>query len=329
MSNMRVLFSGFRNHLHSKEGGYDRIANMTGSDRLFADEMLLWKKWDSAVSKRLTLLLLDIITRIKRRKYDFTHLFYGEFSMFYFIPYVRSARHKLVITIHMDLEKRRFKKLFLKSLKAFDGVIVLSRAQQKSLKEKYGINSVFIPHGFNHPQYQDVLPVSLKGEAFDKNKINVIVIGQNYRDFKLLYDVISTIKRKDILFHLVGIPLDEKVKYERFKDVTRIYKYLDSNEYYSLIEHSDYNFLPLTYATANNTLLEAQFLNVCSILPDIDGVSDYASPENIFYSDKDECFRIFSNLKKRDRTVGVIKEFAEKFKWENIYKLLREYYNTL
>ena len=40
------------------------------------------------------------------------------------------------------------------------------------------------------------------------------------------------------------------------------YDWVDDNVYYTLLSKCDYNFLPLAFATANNTLLEAQFLGI-------------------------------------------------------------------
>ena len=100
--------------------------------------------------------------------------------------------------------------------------------------------------------------------------------------------------------------------------------------YYSVMADCDYNFLPLTFATANNALLEAQFLGIKSILPDISGIEDYAAPKpmNVFYSSQDELNSIMDRLTKSTPSSDIIKH-AEQFLWENIYPKLMEFYNHI
>jgi glycosyltransferase involved in cell wall biosynthesis len=106
---------------------------------------------------------------------------------------------------------------------------------------------------------------------------------------------------------------------------------LTDNEYFSLLSQCDYNFLPLTYATFNNALLEAQSLGIKSIIPNIDGVTDYASQEegaNLYYNKKDDLQNIIRNLKKEEPS-DLLKEYSKKFLWTNIYKQLSVFYNGL
>ena len=75
--------------------------------------------------------------------------------------------------------------------------------------------------------------------------------------------------RPDIMFHAVGQCSDWKKRMSSMENIT-VYPFL-SDDYYSLLSKCDYNFLPLTFATANNALLEAQALGITSILPKISG----------------------------------------------------------
>lgn len=328
---MKVLFSGFRDHKHSAQGGYDRIADMPVEKRvLLAEDYPLGHRDIASHVMRLPLTLLDIHTRLLRPRYDITHLFYGEISMIFFLPYHKKKHGKSVITLHLDIEKRRNPALFVKLLREFDGIVVLSSGMQRELKEKYGLDSVFIPHGFSKPVFTPAEYADKAGRTLDKDKINVITIGQMYRDYDTFrYAVDRFAGRDDICFHLVGAPADVKIEMEGKANV-HVYGRLPDDQFYSLISDCDYCFLPLTYSTANNTLLEAQFLDLPSVLPKIDGVLDYAAPEpmNLFYSDRAELDRIFISLRKRPKD-GRLAEYARRFDWNRIYEELEDYYRKL
>lgn len=317
---MKILYVGSRDNNHSAFGGYDKITDMPGSDWL-SNKDALFGFSKNRILIRLNSLLLDLKVRFLAKNYDIVHFFYGD--AFVRFPYY-SKKTKFITTIHLDFNHKKWnQKGFEKSVKSMSGVIVLSRQQQNDLVKYHGINSYFIPHGFDKPEY-----IKIKQSTMDIRKINIVFIGRNYRDIKT-FDYIIKKNYDNIIFHCIGQNKEFKEKYKTQKNVI-IYDRLDDNNYYSLIEQCDYNFLPLTYATANNALLEAQYLNVKSILPKISGISDYAesNTENIFYENLTDLDNIFQNLKKYEKNNN-LNNFSQKYSWINVYKLLIEYYGNL
>lgn len=327
---MKILYSGYRDSRHSESGGYDRIIRHPETSCVLLKEhfplgsIKIESHW-----ARIPLMMLDIATRFLRYRYDVTHLFYGEISMLFFLPYLRSKRHKIVITLHLDLSTMRFPALFLKLLRRFDGVVVLSNEHRQQLKQLYGIDSVFIPHGFSNPRFVEKRVADKRGVVISDEKINVAVIGKMYRDFSLLHRVVAEINDNRFHFHLIGVAIDEVKELELSENVS-IYRRLDDDEYYSLLAACDYNFMPLTFATANNTLLEAQSLGVKSILPRISGISDYAAPEplNLYYDAEVDLIGLFRTLDKSKRSSSLV-EYMQRFDWSRVYRQLSDYYSTL
>lgn len=319
---MRILFIGHRDPLHSAAGGYDKIANCPGSDVLWDKDAPFGFIPMHKSGKIINTFFLDLKARMKMKRYDVVHYFYGDGLL---LPFSKKRHTKVVATIHMDIKKRkRAPKRFVKTLKSLDGVITLSKSQQKEL-EQLGIHSVFIPHGFDKPHF------TYCDNKLDRTKINIVISGSNYRDFETMRAAISFCRkeRRDIIFHLLGQPA--KVKEELKGDENAIcYPRLDDDHYYSLISDCDYNFLPLTFATANNALLEASFLGVRSILPNIEGILDYAAPApmNMYYDTIKQVETIFKGLGKSDRSEELI-TYSEKFLWENIYPQLMLFYKSL
>lgn len=324
---MKILFSGFREKKHSSAGGYDKIVNFPGSHYICDQDVPFSKIPVGQRGKFLNLLFLDMATRWLRYRYDITHLFYGDTIIF---PYFKSKRHKIVATVHLDIaQRKRLPGLFLKALRGLDGVIVLS-SQQARLFQSLGIKAQFIPHGFSKPIYEVCKP-SLFLPNYN-NYINIFYSGTNYRDIDVLLKIIryTQMSNDHILFHAVG-QNDIKVLH-RLKNSENVvcYPRLTDNEYFTLLSLCDYNFLPLTFATANNALLEAQFLGVRSILPTIEGIKDYAAtaPLNLFYTSYNELELIFANLKKESHSIE-LQNYSDRFLWENVFKQLDSYYKGL
>ncbi len=316
---MKILFSGFRDSKHSVFGGYDWIAKYPGSTYISSSDVLFAKPKHRWINR----LLLDLKTRLMMKDFDVVHYFYGDLSIYY--PFMIKHNCKIVTTIHLN-EQVPYRYDIYKSLKTCDAVVTLSTYQAKYFKDKYGLNTIFIPHGFNKPSWVLKNCTDKLGRTVDDGKVNVICIGKQYRDNDLLVRVVTKYANEKICFHIVG----NKSVHEKLEnlDYVYLYNFLDDDEYYSLLKRMDYSFMPLTFATANNTLLESQALGVTSILPKITGIEDYASSENMYYEKVADLDFIFTQLTKKSKNEDLI-AYSKKFEWSNIYLQLEELYKTL
>lgn len=316
---MKILFVGYRDERHSKFGGYDYIAHYPNTDFLNASKLPFGFVPVGKSGKKINILFLDFYARKQANKYDVIHYFYSDFMLFKKLPEKRHC--KFVATVHMKTESFSQKQITI--LKSFDKVICLSSSEERALKEK-GVNAFFIPHGFNKPVFNFKRSVN-----FDDSKINLFYSGMNYRDFSTFLKIakFSENEKLNVQFYAVGQSDEYKKNLAHCKNVC-VCPRLSDDEYYSLLASCDYNFLPLTFATANNALLEAQFLGVVSILPQIQGVTDYADgKKNIFYTDFSDLKGQFSKLAKQIQKNELI-SFSEKFCWKEIYKELEKVYES-
>lgn len=314
---MKILFAGYRDSRHSKFGGYDYIAQFPDADYLDAAKLPFGFIPVGRCGKKLNLFFLDKFARKMSKKYDVVHYFYSDFMLFFLIKEKRTC--KFVATVHMRSEN--FTQQQIDVLRSFDKVICLSSSEEKLLKENK-INAFFVPHGFNAPVFNFIDP-----QNFDKEQINIFYSGMNYRDFDTFFRAVDFSEKQllNIHFFAVGQSAENKEKLKDFKNVT-VCPHLDDDDYYSLLSLCDYNFLPMTFSTANNALLEAQSLGIKSILPEISGVLDYANgKENIFYKTFEELKVILMNLKKQFPNEDLI-TYAERFYWKEIYKRLEKVY---
>ena len=326
---MKILFSGFKDLGHSKFGGYHQIINMNVSKKI-----LLIKRSKKITNKFLVTLkaiYLELLTQIFHFNYDITHFFYADVTKSPKIGWPKLTKHKTIVTIHLDPEQHHHRDQFLQFLRKVDGIIVMSYDQKISLKKKYGLKSEFIPHGFYQPQFKEKIPLSSKGETINFNYVNLITVGSQYRDFVLLKNTIKKLSNNiNIKFHIVGAPQYVKDWLSGLSN-TLIYDRISDDELYTLISKSDFGFLPLTYASANNSLLEFQYLNLNSILPNIGGILDYAAPapHNKFYNNFDELISIISQLKKPLKSSYLNNYAKSNFDWHIIFEKILKYYNDI
>jgi glycosyltransferase involved in cell wall biosynthesis len=216
----------------------------------------------------------------------------------------------------------------MSNIKTLDAIIVLKKDYVEAVYRATGVKTVFIPHGFDKPVFKKVMTGDIRGNSINTEMINVSFIGENYRDYDILDFIIRNTSNKNIVFHLIG-QRQETIEIFKKKPHVLCYSYLDNNAYYSLLSNCDYNFLPLTFATANNVLLEAQSLGIVSILPRLSGILDYAAGEgNIYYDANDDLLKIFNGLKKSS-VQGKLIKYSEKFAWKEIFKQLDLFYNGL
>lgn len=320
---MRILFIGNEIANHTSYGGYVHIRRFPNADFLDVASIcpLFWR-----LGKPFK--FLNYILAVRKacklsKNYDIIHSIYEDN---YYFPLFYKCRCKSVGTVHLDITGnyspvRKF--LLNRVLRKLDYIIVLSN-EQKNKMTNLGYKCDFIPHGFIRPKFTPV-DLGLCNVSFDASKINIFFSGNTYRDLDTLEVAISqTQDRKDVVFHVLSQKGESKHRFMRYKNVIT-YDRVEDNIYYTLLSKCDYNFLPLTFATANNTLLEAQFLGITSILPNLGGIMDYASKENLFYNSHAELLDILHKVQKMPLSKK-ISTYASRYNWGNIYKQLEKKY---
>lgn len=321
---LKILFVGYEDPKHSSFGGYEQITKMPDTSFLDVKNLPFGFIPLGARGKKLNFISAYLFLRLIQSKYHIIHYFYFDYMMYKKMP--KRSDTKFICTVHINCKE--FSKKQIEILKSFDAVVSLSQ-QQKNELQKNGINAYFIPHGFNKPEFNfDEL---FANEIKKLDRINIFCSGNMYRDFETLKKVVCFCEEKglNICFHCCGQKKFQKDWLLQHKN-TIVYPFINDDKYFSLLTSCDYSFLPLTFATANNTLLEAQSFGIKTILPNIDGVSDYAEMEyNLFYNSMEELYVLFSNLTPNSTKSKEIEAFSHKFYWKGICTELQNLYRNL
>lgn len=338
-----LLIAGFHYSIHSKDSGYDALVRFLPSTFVDANKFLFSKSKIGTNKRRINMLAFELYVKMIQSQYKLIHYIYPEQQFPFSIP--KTKRIKSVATFHLDtdywakrnradyatLEKfliSRFRQHYYQNL---DGIITLTRSDVSKFEALFPKAKVqFIPHGvFDKKEF-------IKHEHHSNElEMNIIIIGTSYRDYDLCKKIISyaQVHKKAWKFHLVSLPKTLKQHFSEFKNTT-IYPYLNEDKYFELFSSCHIHFLPLTFATANNALLEAHALGIPSLVSNLPALRDYSVRSTQVFRDDIEAIRLLCDFEntppsKLNQLRQETLEDAQNFYWKNISAQILDFYQEL
>ena len=333
----RVLVARLRWDHHAGSSGYDRISHYLAPCECidFQPPPAM-----SGLNRFAALSRFDLRIRMRSKGLWMTHVLYAD-SQAILAPGARSGS-RYVGTLHLPISPPGRARSSLKDraiaarrrsvLGNFAGLIVLASSEVGLVQEAYPASRVqFIPHGVEIPQGQDLRsPVSQPPDGF-----RIAVVGANYRNWDELDAILRIIARSRPRWtvHLVGVPRAQQTRFTAGETVV-IEPRLDDPAYYGLIAHCDAMLLPLTFATANNALLEAHALGTPSVCSDLAGIRDYGLSTTRLFTGPSEAIDHLdqlSNTCESDRRALRMTTRTEsaRFGWPAIAERTRAFYRTV
>lgn len=332
----RVLYSGFHYLHHNPGSGYDHVVpdrrHYVNGERLpFADRL------ESTKPRHLNFLLLDLITLVRALRYDTVHYFQPE-STAYLSPWIlRLLGKRIVYTVHLaDSQwlgptRSTHHRIKQKSLRAAHAIVALSSQQREVFGQAFPDKVVgFVPHGFT---FTDVDEPTV--ELFDtrtRPPRRLVVVGSNYRDIDMLESIVQQRGSRDVRIELVGMDEASRSRFGRYAEVV-CHPRLDADTYDRLLWESFALVLPLTFATANNALLEAYRCYLPAFLSRIDGVTDYAADgDRSLFSSPAEFWSKYDALaalgpsELREYCIGLHTAARDRFSWPEVRAELADFY---
>ena len=323
----RILYSGFKWKQHHELSGYQQVVPK-GADYVNGGDLLFGDAPFRSVKNRINLFVLDLVTAAKGLRYDCVFMFYPEHSVYFAPAILRLAGVRVVYAVHID-ERYWFgptNKLFMKlkrwQTRFVNHFIVLSRVQLPHFESRFRNRVTFIPHG---------IWCTMDMAVTEQSTSKILVIGDSYRDYDLLAAAAAHFEDRhpEVTFHLVGVD-KEKVatKGKRANMVT--YPRLDNTDYYNLIAQCEFIYLPLTYAAANNALLEGISLGVPVVCNNLEGVLDYLPSDAYVVSSVAELeqfyvrHRAMTGPERRAEQAELKRYCRENFDWSVVQRRVVE-----
>jgi glycosyltransferase involved in cell wall biosynthesis len=280
----RVLYSGFKWKHHDEHSGYQFVApdprDYVDGGRLFGGKAVL-----GTILSRINILLVDLVTCVRGLRYDWVFIFYPEQTVYVSPLILRLAGVKIAYAVHLDedywfadspsLSRKRKRWL----TRFVDRFIVISRAQLATFERRFPGKVSFVPHGVWCSD-------TIEPRAAPPR---IAVVGGNYRDYALMRAAILLFNDRfpTATFHLVGTDA-WRMEFDETPPNTKVHGRLSSADYRAMLSGCTFMFLPLTYATANNALLEAFALGVPVVCNEVDGVMDYLPGDDYIVHDPEE-----------------------------------------
>lgn len=331
----RVLYSGFRYLHHNPGSGYDQLVPnpnhyVSGQTLPFADRL------ESTRPRHLNFLLLDLLTIVRALRYDTVHYFQPE-STAYLSPWIlRLLGKRVVYTVHLADSQwlgpprsthHRIKQM---SMRAAHVIVVLSSQQREVFRRAFpGKRVSFVPHGFTF--CHDAPPL----ELFERRTAaprRLVVVGANYRDIDMLEQIVRQRSSRDVQIDLVGMDDAARLRFAGIAGVV-CHPRLAADRFGELLSESFALLLPLTFATANNALLEAYNSYLPAFLSRIDGVTDYATDgDRSLFSSAQEFWSKYDALaalgprELRNYCIALNSAARDQFSWDEVRRRLADLY---
>ncbi|WP_158622811.1 glycosyltransferase [Aquabacterium soli] len=294
-----------------------------------------------AVVRRL---LIELMTVLKGLRVDVVHYIYPEGTVF-ISPLV--LKHifgkKVVMTFHLSPKwystyparesllkkcaRRFFQGLAYRCVKTCDHAISLTTDAAAVYAKAYGLRGVsVVPHGIVvGPQPPPKLVV-------DKQ---VCIVGRNYRDIDFINAVLGNERAHGYTFHLVGVDFDRI--YAPAGVAVHVHRErLSHAQYAEVLDRCLVMLLPLTFATANNAILEA-YLHKVFVLTTRAGMNeDYLSDTlyevqdpQAFFDRADKLFAGAAGVEIQEALMQARKSATDRFGWPGVVRQLYVIYDRL
>lgn len=295
MSN--VLYSGFRHDHHNAGAGYDRVVP-DGAAFVCGNMLPFGKQKIGSKGRSLNFLIVDVLTFFRGLRCSVIHYIYPENTAYVSALALKALGKRIVFTIHLKEDfwvgepSSIFYKLKQINLRSADLVITLSQAQARHLQEIFPDKKIrFIKHGLEFRN--ELLSDDIVARRRERPKL--VVVGSNYRDFEMLRRISLDMGKRGMELHLVGTGLSPAYFGDGAGNLV-IHGRLSTSEYENLLLESFAMVLPLTFATANNALLEAHKFALPVVCSDIEGVRDYATSSTRFFKSLDAFWQTIDSL---------------------------------
>ncbi|WP_341677871.1 glycosyltransferase family 4 protein [Niveibacterium sp. SC-1] len=321
----RILYSGFRWDHHDEHSGYHHVVGAPDAyvdgGRLFGGTSPIGSR-----ARRINFLLIDCLTVLRALPYKAVLLFYPEQTSYLSAPLLRLMGKRVVYVLHLgeDYWFDRADSFFLKikrfNLRFVSRFVVLTEQQQRVFDAHFPGRVLRIPHGAWCEQKES--PRSTRDEIAPNS---ITVIGDTYRDYALLAELIRVLGQRmpDLRINLVGMKY-EKLGEARHSHNVVCHPRLGKTEYDEVIRSALFIVLPLSFATANNALLEGLAMGVPVLCNRVHGVGEYLPSERYIFEDGEDLVRRIEaqrmkSLKDReDEAEELARHVTEHYSWPRV-----------
>ncbi|MBN9383793.1 MAG: glycosyltransferase family 4 protein [Chitinophagaceae bacterium] len=258
------------------------------------------------------------------KDFDAVHALYEDCTFFLKKNSFTVTFHVLPgITVYHELKQKVF--MFLKynvlqkrAMRRARHIVCVSTNLLEKVPGKYRYKACYIPHGVDTEFWDPALAAGagvpgLPGDSAGASvTTRALCVGAHGLDRELLTKFI--IANPSVQFFIVGLKkkLDESPNVIYFKGIS-------DEQLRRLYADADFMIRPLTFATANNSVLEAMAMGKTIVTSRIPGITDYLDDAHCIFIDKLNGL-LLEDMRSGRPDGSVIREFTiRKFSWRTVY----------
>jgi glycosyltransferase involved in cell wall biosynthesis len=334
---------------HTKSGGYDQLGKFLSAHRVQRSHLrsmpgkAAGKVWEHFYSHKLSKNLLDYRfgDRIAEEKAYWlalatrariVHVLYGDEQLNILLRRASLLPGHLIATFHLPAERtrERFEHNQKAELSRLSGAVVVASREVPSFATWLGSEKVmYVPHGIDTAAFP-------MGEGNDGQAMKLIFVGEHMRDFEIAHRVADRCARERLNATIDAIVPERCSGFFCGCDNVRVHSDISDEALIAFYQRADAMFLPVTSATANNSILEALSCGTPVISTDVGGIPDYVNEECgwlLPLGDNEAAFQCVKRLAE-DRGLARAKRRAaraqaERFSWQQVAAQITAGYRRL
>lgn len=212
----------------------------------------------------------------------------------------------------------------LRKLRSLSGVFTFGNSLKVFLREFTEKNIYTFFHYSDLEVYKPISDFSIQG------KLNILVIGQQARNYSSLYVLVSSVKYAD--FHIIISDKRLLKKFQEFPNV-KIYRNINENELLDIMK-SCHSFLGFyDDIVGSNVLSNCISMGILPIVKDVGSIRDYLSNNEAFICKNVEEFKsildgINENRNQLYKMRQSLLQKSQILKWENFHFDLQAIVNS-
>lgn len=334
---------------HTTSGGYDRLAEALGARIIERKQVSgiagrlarrIWWRHTSTREYLIDYQFGDLLAEFQAIFHglanppDVLHVLYGDEQLHELLTWKSLVRCPLIATFHVPpgIVAKRFEKFHKGLINRVDAAVVVSTGQIQAMQRWIEPRKiVYIPHGVDTGRFRP------GGRSnFEHRKMRTLIVGEHMRDWAVMHRVIDEINKRglNVEFHAV-INERDVPRFTGCENFVHHSKVAEA-KLIDLYRSADVLFLPVTDATANNSILEAMACGTPVISTAIGGIPDYVDNDSgwlLPVGDVAAHVNLLASLHDNRELARVRREPARaralKFDWGAVAKQMTDLYITL
>jgi glycosyltransferase involved in cell wall biosynthesis len=279
---------------HTPSGGYGQLATAVGANVVMRQRVTalparaarkVWQRLTPTGSYLLDYQFGDFLAELKVilssavfSPPDVVHVLYGDEQLDQLLRLRRFLPCPLVASFHLPPDRaclsHRFEDSRSYVADRLDAAIVVATSQIAQFQNWFGPAKVaYVPHGVDTTKFSpDKRPIG-------RPRLRLLIVGEHMRDWQVIHTVIDTTNGLHLPVSFDVVTAERNFAHFTGCENTSLHEGICETSLIQLYRNADAVLMPVTNATANNSVLESLACGTPVISTSIGGIADYVNDQ--------------------------------------------------